>query len=52
MDAVCACKILQALFKADNVQYTLVPVSGKLELQQAFTDHASQVSNVVINCID
>lgn len=52
MDAVCSCKILQALFKADNVQYTLVPVPGKLELQQAFTDHASQVSNVVINYID
>ena len=43
VDALCACKILQALFKADNVQHTLIPVSGKAELQAAFTDHADQV---------
>jgi cell division control protein 45 len=50
-DAVCACKILQNLFKSDNTQYTLVPVAGKGELQQAFLDHMGQVKVVVlINC--
>ena len=44
MDAVCACKILQALFKADDVQHTLVPVAGKADLQSAFADHADQVN--------
>ena len=43
VDSLCACKILQALFKADDVQHTVVPVSGKADLQAAFTSHADQV---------
>ena len=44
VDALCACKILQTLFKADDVQHTLIPVAGKSELQAAFSGHAEQVS--------
>jgi len=33
VDGLCACKILQALFKYDHVQYTLVPVINKIELK-------------------
>lgn len=43
VDSLCACKILQALFKADDIQHTVVPVSGKADLQAAFTSHADQV---------
>ena len=43
VDALCACKILQSLFKADNVEHTLIPVAGKADLQRAFADHADQV---------
>ena len=51
MDALCACKILQALFKADDVPYTTVPVQGKADLQKAFSGHSEQVKVVVlINC--
>ena len=46
MDALCACKILQALFKADDVQHTVVPVSGRAELLAAFTSHAEQVGHL------
>lgn len=43
VDALCACKILQALFKADDVQHTVVAVSGREDLKTAFTSHAEQV---------
>ena len=43
VDAVCAWKTLQTLFRADNVEYTLVAVSGKKELQRGFKEHADQV---------
>ena len=33
VDGLCACKILQALFKYDHVQYTLVPINNKAELK-------------------
>ncbi|XP_065830713.1 cell division control protein 45 homolog [Oscarella lobularis] len=50
-DALCACKILQALLHADNVPYTLVPVDGVASLQRAFQEHGEQVNYVVmINC--
>jgi len=44
VDALCACKILQALFKADDVQHTLIPVAGKADLHSAFADNADQVN--------
>ncbi|XP_008575186.1 PREDICTED: cell division control protein 45 homolog isoform X2 [Galeopterus variegatus] len=43
VDALCACKILQALFQCDHVQYTLVPVSGWQELETAFLEHKEQI---------
>nr|XP_034954151.1 cell division control protein 45 homolog [Zootoca vivipara] len=51
VDALCACKILQALFQCDHVQYTLVPVSGWQELETAFLEHKDQFQYfVLINC--
>lgn len=51
VDALCACKILQALFHCDHVQYTLVPVTGWQELETAFLEHKEQFRYfVLINC--
>uniref|UniRef100_A0A2K6GBZ0 Cell division cycle 45 n=1 Tax=Propithecus coquereli TaxID=379532 RepID=A0A2K6GBZ0_PROCO len=51
VDALCACKILQALFQCDHVQYTLVPVAGWQELETAFLEHKAQFHYfVLINC--
>ncbi|XP_068956922.1 cell division control protein 45 homolog isoform X2 [Petaurus breviceps papuanus] len=51
VDALCACKILQALFQCDHVQYTLVPVSGWQELETSFLEHKDQFHYfVLINC--
>ncbi|XP_043823274.1 cell division control protein 45 homolog [Dromiciops gliroides] len=51
VDALCACKILQALFQCDHVQYTLVPVSGWQELETSFLEHKDQFRYfILINC--
>ncbi|XP_061529399.1 cell division control protein 45 homolog [Phycodurus eques] len=51
IDALCACKILQALFHCDQVQYTLVPVTGWQDLGTAFLEHKDQFKYfVLINC--
>ncbi|XP_023692882.1 cell division control protein 45 homolog [Paramormyrops kingsleyae] len=51
VDALCACKILQALFHCDHVQYTLVPVTGWQDLGTAFLEHKEQFRYfVLINC--
>ncbi|XP_018093132.1 cell division cycle 45 S homeolog isoform X1 [Xenopus laevis] len=51
VDALCACKILQALFQCDHVQYTLVPVSGWQELETLFLEHKEQFRYfVLLNC--
>ncbi|KAM6965699.1 LOW QUALITY PROTEIN: cell division control protein 45 homolog [Aplochiton taeniatus] len=51
IDALCACKILQALFHCDQVQYTLVPVTGWQDLGTAFMEHKEQFQYfVLINC--
>ncbi|XP_004072226.1 cell division control protein 45 homolog [Oryzias latipes] len=51
IDALCACKILQALFHCDHIQYTLVPVTGWQELGTAFLEHKEQFRYfVLINC--
>ncbi|MEE6511425.1 hypothetical protein FKM82_017938 [Ascaphus truei] len=51
VDALCACKILQALFQCDHVQYTLVPVSGWQDLETLFLEHKEQFRYfVLINC--
>lgn len=50
-DALCACKILQWLFKCDNVEYTLLPITGKEDLVNAYLDHSEQIKHIVlINC--
>ncbi|KAJ8042920.1 Cell division control protein 45-like [Holothuria leucospilota] len=51
VDALCACKILQALFHCDHIQYTIVAVAGKQDLERAFLEHSEQLEFVVmINC--
>lgn len=51
LDSLCACKILQWLFKCDNVQYTIVPVSGKEDLVKAYHEHSEQLKHIfLINC--
>ncbi|XP_067470403.1 cell division control protein 45 homolog [Thunnus thynnus] len=51
IDALCACKVLQALFHCDQVQYTLVPVKGWQDLSTAFLEHKEQFRYfVLINC--
>lgn len=51
VDSLCACKILQWLFKCDNVQYTIVPVSGKEDLVRAYHEHFEQLKHIfLINC--
>ncbi|MBN3306836.1 CDC45 protein, partial [Amia calva] len=51
IDALCACKILQALFHCDHVQYTLVPVKGWQDLETAYLEHKEQFRYfVLINC--
>ncbi|XP_068623674.1 cell division control protein 45 homolog [Battus philenor] len=51
VDAICACKILQDLFKCDNISYTLVPVGGISELKSAYEENNEEIKYVVlINC--
>ncbi|CAL8345497.1 unnamed protein product [Lota lota] len=51
IDALCACKVLQALFHCDQVQYTLVPVTGWQDLGTAFLEHKEQFRYfVLMNC--
>ncbi|XP_072164043.1 cell division control protein 45 homolog [Diadema setosum] len=51
VDALCACKILQTLFQWDHIQYTLVPVAGKHDVERTYFEHSEQVKYVIlINC--
>nr|NP_001027604.1 cdc45 protein [Ciona intestinalis]BAB00625.1 cdc45 [Ciona intestinalis] len=51
VDGLCACKILQSLFKCDHVQYTLVPVEDKQDLVTEFDSHKEQYKHMVLlNC--
>ena len=43
VDSLCAAKILQLLFKNDDIQYTMIPVSGKKHLQEAYAAHIEEV---------
>uniref|UniRef100_A0A672P256 CDC45 cell division cycle 45 homolog (S. cerevisiae) n=1 Tax=Sinocyclocheilus grahami TaxID=75366 RepID=A0A672P256_SINGR len=47
IDALCACKVLQALFHCDQVQYTLVPVAGWQDLGTAFMEHKEQIKLLI-----
>lgn len=46
VDALCACKGLQALFKADDVGHTVLPVAGKEDMRMAYNEHADQVGEM------
>ncbi|XP_043495976.1 cell division control protein 45 homolog isoform X2 [Polistes fuscatus] len=49
--AICACRILQQLFKNDNILYTLVPVQGIQDMVQAIEENCEEVKNIImINC--
>ncbi|CAL8249179.1 unnamed protein product [Merluccius merluccius] len=51
IDALCGCKVLQALFHCDQVQYTLVPIAGWQDLGTAFLEHKEQFRYfVLLNC--
>lgn len=43
IDAICAARILQHLFRYDTITYTLVPVSGIQDLRQAFEENCDEV---------
>lgn len=43
VDAICASKILQELYKHDNITYTLVPVQGIQDMVHAYQDNAEEV---------
>ncbi|XP_033747411.1 cell division control protein 45 homolog isoform X3 [Pecten maximus] len=51
VDALCACKILQCLFQSDQILYTIVPVSGREELERAYVENSEGIKHVLmINC--
>ncbi|XP_076233214.1 cell division cycle protein 45 [Calliopsis andreniformis] len=51
VDAICACRILQQLFKNDNMIYTLIPVQGIQDMVRAFEENCEEIKNVIfINC--
>lgn len=51
VDAICTSKILQSLFKTDNISYTLVPVGGIADLKTAYEENNEEIKFVVlVNC--
>ncbi|KAG7303261.1 hypothetical protein JYU34_011728 [Plutella xylostella] len=51
VDAICTCKILQELFKCDNIPYTLIPIGTIPELKSAYEENSEEVKYVVlVNC--
>ncbi|KDR16293.1 cell division control protein 45 homolog [Zootermopsis nevadensis] len=51
IDAICTCKILQYLFRCDSIIYTLVPVQGITDLQNAYEENCEEIKYVVlVNC--
>lgn len=51
VDALAACKILQTLFRSDQIQYTLVPVKNQTDVKQSFERHQDQYENfILLNC--
>ncbi|KAH8419723.1 hypothetical protein KR009_001587 [Drosophila setifemur] len=51
IDAICASRILQALFKYDHMLYTVVPIMGITGLKRAYGEHQGDVKYVVlVNC--
>lgn len=51
IDAICASKILQTLFRYDHMVYSIVPIMGIAGLRRAYADNKDDVKNVLlINC--
>ncbi|XP_052872960.1 cell division control protein 45 homolog [Anopheles cruzii] len=51
LDAICASKILQALFRCDNVLYSIVPIMGISGMKRAFNQHKEAIRYVLlVNC--
>lgn len=51
VDAICACKILQALFRTDYISYSLATVDFTSELKVVFEEHHVDEKFVIfINC--
>lgn len=48
VDAICACKILQNLFKNDNMVYTLAPVQGIQDMVKAYEDNCDEVKYLML----
>lgn len=51
LDAICACKILQTLFKCDNIVYTIIPIKGVTDFKKAYAENCSEVEYfILLNC--
>jgi cell division control protein 45 len=50
-DAICSTKILQTLFRYDNMIYTMVPIMGQSGLRRAYAEYKEDVKIIIlINC--
>jgi len=51
VDALCAWKIFQHLLHCEHVLYTVLPVTSKQALEDAYNQHRSDIKNIIlINC--
>lgn len=51
IDAICASKILQTLFRYDHMVYSIVPIMGIAGLKRAYDENKGDVKYVLlINC--
>ncbi|XP_059621894.1 cell division control protein 45 homolog [Phlebotomus argentipes] len=51
IDALCASRILQALFQNDHILYSIVPIMGISGLQRTYTEHREDAKNILlVNC--
>uniref|UniRef100_A0A2P2I587 Cell division control protein 45 homolog n=1 Tax=Hirondellea gigas TaxID=1518452 RepID=A0A2P2I587_9CRUS len=51
LDAICSGKILQSLFHADHILYTLCPVLTHTDLHTTVQNHKEQVGCIILlNC--
>lgn len=51
IDGICTCKILQSLLKYKHILYTLVIVTGSVDLKTAYRENCEDVKYfVLINC--
>lgn len=51
VDSVCSIKILQHLFKCDNVLYTLIPITGKKDMYNEYNSLAEGYKYILlVNC--